>query len=451
MTARRRVLLAILVAMIAALARGGVGAWTTNGPGGRWYHVASDSGLRGVVYTETARSTNDGASWAPTDFGAYVPVDLAVGAEGKVFVSAYLPDSAAVFASEDAGVHWVRVVSRPTPSSPQVFAAWFESMYGDPRDARVLYAQFSLMVRELRGTSRRATFERSTDGGLTWQVTGLPSNGLNFVITSVAIDPADPDVLMVAVNDLDTGFVDYRSVDAGASWEQVETSEPASEFVFDPHSPHTVYAAGLSGLRKSTDSGASFVNVASTLPVISRLLVSPANPERLFALSTGRVFSSSDGGVSWTPLDDGLRGRALNGLTVDATGRFLHAPDVAGAVYDYQLVEPLVLNAAHPFTIGLTANDPRTGRVGAGIATPVNDLWGYFSLPAITGNPNNPEVFVKMLDGTALNGSYWFFYGGLTNLQYALTVTEDATGKQKTYTNPAGSECGGSDIAAFTP
>ncbi len=93
----------------------------------------------------------------------------------------------------------------------------------------------------------------------------------------------------------------------------------------------------------------------------------------------------------------------------------------------------------------------RGGVFASAVASAGVDLWGYFSLPAITGNPNNPEVLVKMLDGTALNGSYWFFYGGLTNLQYTLTVTEDATGKQKTYTNPAGSECGGSDTAAFTP
>ena len=30
-----------------------------------------------------------------------------------------------------------------------------------------------------------------------------------------------------------------------------------------------------------------------------------------------------------------------------------------------------------------------------------------------------------------------------------LTVTDDTTGATKTYTKPAGSECGGSDTAAF--
>ena len=111
----------------------------------------------------------------------------------------------------------------------------------------------------------------------------------------------------------------------------------------------------------------------------------------------------------------------------------------------------LSLNAGHPFTVTLSATDPHSGPAAPGVATQVNDLWGYFSIPAITGNPNNPEVFVKMLDGTAINGRFWFFYGGLTDLEYTLTVTEDATGAQKNYTKPAGSECGGSDTAAFAP
>lgn len=56
-----------------------------------------------------------------------------------------------------------------------------------------------------------------------------------------------------------------------------------------------------------------------------------------------------------------------------------------------------------------------------------------------------------MLDGTPVNGNYWFFYGGLTDLEYTLTVKEESTGLTRTYTKPAGSECGGSDTQAFSP
>ena len=40
---------------------------------------------------------------------------------------------------------------------------------------------------------------------------------------------------------------------------------------------------------------------------------------------------------------------------------------------------------------------------------------------------------------------------GSTNLEYTLTVTDSTTGKQKTYTKLAGSECGAPDTAAFKP
>jgi hypothetical protein len=110
-----------------------------------------------------------------------------------------------------------------------------------------------------------------------------------------------------------------------------------------------------------------------------------------------------------------------------------------------------LLDPGRSFSVSLAATDQRTGRTGPGLPLPVSNILGYFSIPAITNNPGNPEVFVKMLDGTAINGEYWFFYGGLTDLEYTLTVTDEATGRQRTYTKPAGSECGGSDTAAFAP
>ena len=60
----------------------------------------------------------------------------------------------------------------------------------------------------------------------------------------------------------------------------------------------------------------------------------------------------------------------------------------------------LVLNSAHSFNITLNAtNQHNNNQQGAGVALPQTDTFGYFSFPAITGNPSNPEVFVKILDG----------------------------------------------------
>jgi len=111
----------------------------------------------------------------------------------------------------------------------------------------------------------------------------------------------------------------------------------------------------------------------------------------------------------------------------------------------------LLLNSRNPFSVTLSARDQRTGRTGVGLALPQNDLFGYFAIPDITSNPSNPEVFVKLLDATSLNGFYWVFLGCLTDLEYTVTLRENSTGRVKTYTKPAGDvRCNEADTAAFS-
>lgn len=101
------------------------------------------------------------------------------------------------------------------------------------------------------------------------------------------------------------------------------------------------------------------------------------------------------------------------------------------------------------FSVSLTARDPRTGETGAGKPIPQTDLFGFFSLPDLTGNPENPEVFVKILDGREVNGSYWVFHGGLTDLEYVLFVTDLRTNEVKAYRKEPFGFCGGADTSAF--
>ena len=72
-------------------------------------------------------------------------------------------------------------------------------------------------------------------------------------------------------------------------------------------------------------------------------------------------------------------------------------------------------------------------------ARTLNDQSGYFSLPFITGDPELPEVVVKMLpDGTFGPGAP-IFYTSLTTLPFVMRVTDTVTGRTKEYRNDSGS------------
>jgi hypothetical protein len=57
--------------------------------------------------------------------------------------------------------------------------------------------------------------------------------------------------------------------------------------------------------------------------------------------------------------------------------------------------------------------------------------------------PENIELVVKALDGCDVNGHYWVFAGGLTNVELELTAVDTTSGEAHTYVNP--------DKTAFRP
>ena len=449
--ASARALLTVVGALANALAEAGAGAWTTDGPGSvTSAGVIADARVPGTIYVGTsggvARSTDGGRTWSPTTLLTGEPLAAAGGVVYASVITAVGPPliggfDNVIYKSPDGGVHWQALVDVGHVNS----AIWI-----DPVTPTTLYRSDTTGVAPPVHLPDFAGLFRSTDGGTTWARIdqGLVANP----ITALAVDPHSHDTLYLAnARPFDVSRL-YKSADAGSTWTLLSTGIGASSLVPDPNAMGTVYVAA-GGIAVSTDGGLTFRSLAAP-PGVFTLVIDPTSSSRLYAAAnpTG-IFGSSDAGANWGPMNQGLPGPSppVEGLAIDAAGDALYTI-VNGTVWHLE-IEPasLVLDAAHPFTITLTATDQRTGRNGAGVAHEVNDLWGYFSIPAITGNPNNPEVFVKMLDGTELNGSYWFFYGGLTDLEYTLTVTEDATGRQKTYTKPAGSECGGSDTAAFTP
>ena len=101
------------------------------------------------------------------------------------------------------------------------------------------------------------------------------------------------------------------------------------------------------------------------------------------------------------------------------------------------------------FQLTLKARDQRTAKTASGVSLPKTDAFGFYNLVGLTGDPDNLEVFVKMVDARTFDGHFWLFYGGLTDFEYTLNVVDTLTGKMRSYIKPAGSACGGFDLNGF--
>ena len=64
-------------------------------------------------------------------------------------------------------------------------------------------------------------------------------------------------------------------------------------------------------------------------------------------------------------------------------------------------------------------------------------------------NQDNVELVVKLIDGRSVNGKFWFFSGGLSDVEYDVHVHDTLTGTTRTYHNEPGSLCGQADTTAF--
>jgi hypothetical protein len=336
---------------------------------------------------------------------------------------------------------------------------------------------------------------RSDDGGATWQVTD--SSPPRYIGPLLA-DPTSPGLLYAGTTD---GV--YRSIDSGTNWALLSTGLA--------HSSVTSLAISSDGrvLRAATAGAGVFeldlqVVAPSCVPTYHRLCFlgdryavelsarkgdGPSNPGLAHALGDragyfSLPFATGDPDlpeVAVKILPDGTFGApgapffysSLTTLpyvlrvTDTVTGRtetYTSHPDAplcGGASLPFGESGSQAAQRSAPaepagslsllggrFTVTLQARRANDGRTADGVLVASGDVYGIFSLPAITGDATFPEVVVKMIDARSFAGAFWFFQSSLTNLDYTLTVTDSVTGAVRTYGSGA-PFCGDADTAAF--
>ncbi|MGB9702195.1 MAG: VPS10 domain-containing protein, partial [Candidatus Kapaibacteriota bacterium] len=122
-------------------------------------------------------------------------------------------------------------------------------------------------------------------------------------ISRLLIDPTNSSILYAGGS-----FSIYKTTDAGASWSQVFSSMSVKDMEFKPGNSSVIYASG-SYIYRSTNGGTNWSQLTNGLPSSAQrvaLGVSPANSNYVYALMSNSssgflgLYRSTDGGDTWT-------------------------------------------------------------------------------------------------------------------------------------------------------
>ncbi len=165
---------------------------------------------------------------------------------------------------------------------------------------------------------------KSTDGGDTWNTTGLEWNtSSNYLIRNMIMDPNDVNTILVASN---VGI--YRTTNGGTSWNQVQAGSFYDVDMNPSAATNIFYAATSNDMYKSTNNGATWT-LEYTVPNSGRLSIATtaANSTYVYALSSGTsggangssgyngIYRSTNSGETYS-----LMSSSPNILTYSASG-----------------------------------------------------------------------------------------------------------------------------------
>jgi hypothetical protein len=251
-------------------------------------------------------------SWVPTLVGS--ARRLAQTTRGTTFAWG----AVGLFRSEDAGLTWTAL---PTPPAPSVIAI-------DPSDAHTLFAASGAQV------------HKTTDDGATWTPV-LPTGGLQ--VLAIAVSPADPDLVFVALAQFSASFQVHRSLDGGATWTRIEGPTHGATCIFSvpilvPHPSNPSRVLRASGcyagrdvpsgdsLDQSLDQGVTWSLLFHPRPLFPSRLIGGmgSQPDRWYLAAHfgaspggGRLFRSDDDGATWTDVLAFASGPAIIGAAYE--------------------------------------------------------------------------------------------------------------------------------------
>ncbi len=263
------------------------------------------------------RSENGGRTWRPAlvkGLENEAIIALTVDARKRLHMvtmdNARYPSSH-LYSSDDNGYNWSHRLLNVYSGDP---ATTVQSLIADPFAANRLYATTfgGLLV--------------SDDAGFTWQQSPVPApdSAVSSNETVLALDPTQRGRLYLAIRSIDTEGDDqiniHRSLDSAQSWETLPASfdAPAGsndqaslrplQLRLDPLNRSQLFMPTNNGLWSSTDGGMTWSIAGNSLEgvSVSDIFSHPQQRGRWIAIGAGGIWRTANAGTRWSDIDDGL-------------------------------------------------------------------------------------------------------------------------------------------------
>jgi hypothetical protein len=189
------------------------------------------------------KSANGGTSWFPINTGLITAAVRSIVVDPNASATVYAATSSGIYKSTNGGTNWAA-------SSSGLLDPNINSLVADPRTPNLLFA----------GSSSFGVFRSSNGGGL-WLPSngGLTSSSAGITVSALTMDPASG--TFYAAAGASNAMVVYKSGN-GANWVATSlTSTRVSALAVDRSTSNTVYAATVGG----TDAFAAKWNVSGAL------------------------------------------------------------------------------------------------------------------------------------------------------------------------------------------
>jgi photosystem II stability/assembly factor-like uncharacterized protein len=224
-----------------------------------------------------------------------------------------------IWKTSDAGENW-------TPLNDGLPILRISDLTIDPTDPDIMYAclgdfEYNAVSLEFDNRKRHTHFGlgvyKTTDGGISWQPTGLTVAQEDFdysLLRRLVIDPNNPTHLVAGGLE---GI--WKTTDGGDNWTNVEDDLLICDVEQDPQNPNILFAAsmyvsvlddGSTGILRSTDFGDTWNWVQAGIPQFDvrriELAIAPSNPDYIYAHCVNiygglyGIYRSTNGGDNWT-------------------------------------------------------------------------------------------------------------------------------------------------------